>query len=194
MHPTFDTVFSVLLPVYLQAANGDLDVAHAALTDLIDSHDAVNAAEVELVSRIHTLSYLARDSMTRSLNPDLADNLVLRYRSSATTMLRTAQQCRKALDAMQTLRRQVEAEQAVQRHNDQIDAFTEQAANRIAERQAERAWHNPPHRHAYPDPDISVEQLQARVTETQQIIRHGKAGYADAAGHQRVFADPDCVI
>jgi hypothetical protein len=129
---TFDIVFGLMLPIYLAAAKGDLALARTALCDLIDSYDAVNAAEIELVSRIHTLSHVAMDSMNRSLQPDLSDTKILRYRSSAMAMLRTAEQCRKALEAMQTRRRETAAQDATSRQNAQIDAFADAASQRFA--------------------------------------------------------------
>jgi hypothetical protein len=188
----FAVIFSVLLPVYLQAAGGDPAAAHAALTDLINAHGAANAAEVELVSRIHTLSHLARDSMTRSLNPDLADALVLRYRSSANTMLRTADQCRKALDTMQTRRREAEAEQAVHAYHHRIDTFCDAATAKRPRAEAGPDGSVPPQQADYPDYlDMTNEQIVAMVTETRDIIARGRALFGDPYAHHATAADAD---
>ncbi|HEX2939628.1 MAG TPA: hypothetical protein VHO91_01180 [Rhodopila sp.] len=110
----FDLFFSYMLPIFVASAGGDIDLARQSIIDLLDAYNACTAAELELVARVVSFSHAAIDSLRQAARPDLPDALVLRFRTSAVALNRSADGCRKTLETMQDRRRAAEALRAVQ--------------------------------------------------------------------------------
>jgi hypothetical protein len=82
----------------LPAAGGDLAKANALIADMILAHQPANMMELELAGRIVGFSLAAMDNLRMSIaDPEMADAKVLRCRSSAASLSRSAEQCRAAL-------------------------------------------------------------------------------------------------
>jgi hypothetical protein len=95
-----------MLPFYLAGAGGDAATVHALMLELIEAYHATTAAERDLVGRLVSFSAAAMDNLRLSMRPDLSDRKILQYRANAVALNRSAEQCRKTLDAMQTKREQ----------------------------------------------------------------------------------------
>jgi outer membrane biosynthesis protein TonB len=91
-------------PFYAPAFNGDSNLAFAAIAEMIDACHAATPAEYELVGRLLGYAAAALHSLKLSMKPDLTDARILQYRRTAIALGRSAEQCRKALEAMQTKR------------------------------------------------------------------------------------------
>lgn len=95
-----ETIIGFLLPFFLAAAGGNADTARAAIRQLIDAYNATTATELDLAGRIVGFSIAALDNLRLSMEADLSDTKVLRYRSNAVTLGRASNQARKALEAI----------------------------------------------------------------------------------------------
>jgi hypothetical protein len=102
----FTTLVHVMLPFYLTGAGGDAATVHALMLELIEAYHATTAAERDLVGRLASFSAAAMDNPRLSMRSDLSDRKILQYRANAVALNRSAEQCRKTLDAMQTKREQ----------------------------------------------------------------------------------------
>lgn len=100
----YETILSVMLPFHLAAAAGKVDLARAAIRELIDACRCATVMELDLAGRMLAYSAAATDNLRRSMHLELSDTHVLRFRASAVALGRSAEQCRKALQAMQTQR------------------------------------------------------------------------------------------
>ena len=90
-----------LVPFVLAAAGGDAAKANAVITDMIMAYEPANLIELDLAGRIVGFNLAAMDSIRRSIaDPDMPDAKVLRYRSNAASLSRSAEQCRAALASM----------------------------------------------------------------------------------------------
>jgi hypothetical protein len=67
-----DTVVNLLLPLFIDTAGGDADLARAMIRDQIDSYDPRSAADVLHIARIIGLRMSAVDNLrlSMSLNQD----------------------------------------------------------------------------------------------------------------------------
>jgi len=99
------TILDFMLPFFLAAAGGDADLARAAIFELLDAYNAVTTPELDLAGRIIIFSTAAMDDLRLSMSdPQMSDTKKLRYRSNAVALSRSAEQCRKVLEAMQAKR------------------------------------------------------------------------------------------
>jgi hypothetical protein len=102
----FAAILRFMLPFYLDGAGGNVDVARAAIVELIEAHGAATAAELDLVGRQIGFSAAAMDNLRLSMRAGLSDTKVLQYRGNAVALSRSAEQCRKVLEAKQSRREQ----------------------------------------------------------------------------------------
>jgi hypothetical protein len=102
----FATILGFMLPFYLAGAGGNVDVARAAIVELIEAYGAATAAELDLVGRQIGFSAAAMDNLRLSMRAGLSDTKVLQYRGNAVALSRSAEQCRKVLEVMQSKRDQ----------------------------------------------------------------------------------------
>lgn len=101
----FENILGFMLPFFLSSAGGDVDVARAAIRGLADAYNATTATEMELVGRILGFSIVSMDNLRLSMNRDMSDTKVLRYRLNAVALSRAGDQCRKILEAIQENRK-----------------------------------------------------------------------------------------
>src|SRR5208283_5522580 len=101
----FEHILGFMLPFFIAGAGGDTDLARAAISELADAYNVASATELELVGRILGFSTVAMDNLRLSMNPEMSDTKVLRYRSNAVALSRAAEQCRKILDVVQANRK-----------------------------------------------------------------------------------------
>jgi hypothetical protein len=101
----FQSIVGFMLPFFLVGAGGDPDLAHAAIVELIDAYAAATLRELDLVGCIISFNLAAMDDLRRSMSdPDMSDAKVLRYRSNAVALSRSAERCRQTLEVMQAKR------------------------------------------------------------------------------------------
>src|SRR3954470_16380405 len=93
-----------MLPFSLAAAGGDKALARAAIIELAEDYNAATAVELELVGRILGFSTVAMDNLRVSMDPDMSDTKVLRYRSNAVALSRASEECRRILETIQAKR------------------------------------------------------------------------------------------
>ena len=111
----FDQILGFMLPFYLAAAGGDAKLARDAILELLDAYNSATATELELAGRIVGFSTVAMDNLRLSMQPDLSDAQILRYRSNAVALSRAAEQCRTILEGMQGKRKPADKPMAVPR-------------------------------------------------------------------------------
>jgi hypothetical protein len=101
----FKTVLVCLYPFYLPAADGDVAVACSSVALLIQDNRPSGPVETDLVGRMVGYGIAALDNLRLSMQPGLSDSKILQYRAGAVALGRSAEQCRKTLDALQAKRR-----------------------------------------------------------------------------------------
>jgi hypothetical protein len=103
MDRAFDAICMLLMPFFLLGAADDPNKARNAVADLIRAYNPANTQELDLAARVIGFSIAALDNLRQSMaSPDLSDTKVLRYRSTAVSLSRSAEQCRVILTKMQT--------------------------------------------------------------------------------------------
>jgi hypothetical protein len=98
----FQTIIGFVMPFFHAGAGGDPNLAQAAIFALIEAYNAATLQELDLVGRIISFSTAAMDDLHRSASdPTMSDTKILRYRSNAVALNRSAEHCRKTLDLLQ---------------------------------------------------------------------------------------------
>ena len=97
----FEHILGFMLPFLLSSAGGDANMVRTTIQDLAQAYNAATATELELVGRLLGFSIVAMDNLRLSMNRDMSDTKVLRYRSNAVALSRAGEQCRKILEVMQ---------------------------------------------------------------------------------------------
>ena len=92
-------VVSLLVPLFITAAGGELYFARMAALATIDSYRGRTQADLLTILQIITFSLGAADTVCRSMTDDLSLPMVLRLRGSANSTARTAERNRLALTA-----------------------------------------------------------------------------------------------
>jgi hypothetical protein len=98
------TIIGFLLPFFLAGANGNAEVATAAIRAVIDGYSARTPEEFDLVGRIVGFSTVGMDNLRLSKTPGLSDTKVLQYRNNAVSLCRSSDNAKKMLDALQSAR------------------------------------------------------------------------------------------
>jgi hypothetical protein len=101
----FEQILGFMLPFYLAAAGGDGGLAREAIAELVEAYDCASAVELELAGRILGFSTVAMDNLRLSMQPEMSDAKILRYRSNAVALSRAGEQCRKILEVIQGKRK-----------------------------------------------------------------------------------------
>jgi hypothetical protein len=100
----YQNILGFMLPFFLSSAGGNADLACKTIRALAKGYNVTTATELELVGRILGFSTVAMDNLRLSMNPEMSDTKVLRYRSNAVALSRAGEQCRKILEVMQANR------------------------------------------------------------------------------------------
>jgi hypothetical protein len=102
MDRALEAICMLLMPFFLLGAGDDPEKAHRAVADLIQAYNPGTTQELDLAARIIGFSSAALDNLCLSMtSPTLSDTKVLRYRSAAVSLGRSAEQCRMVLQKMQ---------------------------------------------------------------------------------------------
>jgi len=134
----------VLLPFFLDGADGDGAAARMAILQMIDSYQTASARELHLVGRIIAFGSAAMDSLHRSMaDPDMTEPMRLRYRSNAIALSRSAEMCQKTLDGLRQRRLVTPAEATppppeINWTEHDIEAVRQEARSMMADFQANR--------------------------------------------------------
>jgi hypothetical protein len=102
----FITILGAIVPFHLVGNDGDVATIQAAVLELVEGYAAANAPELDLVGRMIGFGTAVMDNLRLSARSGLSDSKILRYRSNAIALNRSAEQCRKTLEAMQAKRLQ----------------------------------------------------------------------------------------
>jgi hypothetical protein len=111
----FEQILGFMLPFYLAAAGGEPGLAREAIGELVNAYDCGTPTELELVGRILGFSTVAMDNLRLSMQPEMSDAKILRYRSNAVALSRAGEQCRKILEVIQGKRKPADKPLAVPR-------------------------------------------------------------------------------
>jgi hypothetical protein len=103
MHRAREAICLLLMPFFLLGAGDDPEKARAAVDGLIQAYDPRDTKELDLVARIIGFSAAALDNLRLSMGgPSVSDTKILRYRSAAVSLSRSAEQCRVVLRTVQS--------------------------------------------------------------------------------------------
>jgi hypothetical protein len=109
----YQNILGFMLPFFLSSAGGNAELACNTIRALAKAYNVATATELELVGRILGFNTVAMDNLRLSMNPEMSDTKVLRYRSNAVALSRAGEQCRKILEAMQANREPVQPQVTV---------------------------------------------------------------------------------
>ncbi|MGD0105875.1 MAG: hypothetical protein ABSC06_17820 [Rhodopila sp.] len=90
-------IVTLLAPMFLTAANGDLDFARSAALETINSYRARNHADLIAVAQIIGCGLAALGSLSLSMADDISLAMTLRLRGNANALIRTAELPRRTL-------------------------------------------------------------------------------------------------
>jgi hypothetical protein len=90
-------IVTLLAPMFLTAANGDLDFARRAALETINSYRARNHAELIAVAQILGCGLAALGSLSLSMADDISLVMTLRLRGNANALIRAAELPRRTL-------------------------------------------------------------------------------------------------
>jgi hypothetical protein len=98
----FEAICMLLMPFFLIGAGDDPEKARGAVADLLRTYDPANMQELDLAARVIGFSAAALDNLRLSMaNTALTDAKILRFRSTAVSLSRSAEQCRATLKKIQ---------------------------------------------------------------------------------------------
>ena len=101
MDQAFDSICLLLMPFFLLAAGDDPEKAQTAVAHMLRAYNPTTPQELDLAARIVGFGIACLDNLRLSATtPDLPDTKILRYRSSAVSLSRSAEQCRTALNKL----------------------------------------------------------------------------------------------
>lgn len=100
MELALKSICLTLMAYVLPAADGDPAKASALIADMVQAHAPADLVEMDLAGRLVSFSLGAMDSMRLSIaDPDLPAAQILRHRTTAAGLSRSAEKCRSALNA-----------------------------------------------------------------------------------------------
>ncbi len=100
MELALKTICLTLMAYVLPAADGDPAKASALIADMVHAYAPADLVEMDLAGRLVGFSLGAMDSMRLSIaDPDLPAAQILRHRTTAAGLSRSAEKCRAALNA-----------------------------------------------------------------------------------------------
>jgi hypothetical protein len=100
-----DTIIGPLVPWFLTAAAGDITAARHTVISMLASYHVETEEELRLAAEIVSFSFGVMAALSKSMDPDLPLNAVLRLRGSANALHRSKHQCQRVLDRLRKERR-----------------------------------------------------------------------------------------
>jgi hypothetical protein len=176
MDQALEAISMLLMPFFLLGAGDDPEKARNAVAAMIRAYNPSTIQELDLVARIIGFSTAALDNLRLSMGgPTLSDSKILRYRSTAVSLSRSAEQCRATLQKMQT-------EQAETQHARQPEKQT--AALRISAPQPNAQPNAQPAMPKAALPPMSPASIEKAKAEARTMLAGlAKAGAACAPGN-----------
>jgi hypothetical protein len=107
-----DTVLDLLAPYFLTAAHGDMPAAREAAAGMLADYNAETQEEMLLATEIISLRLQVLQALRDAAAPDLPMDVVIRLRSLAVSLARSAWQNQRKLDGLQSQRRAAAAKAA----------------------------------------------------------------------------------
>lgn len=102
MNRALEAMCMLLMPFFMLGAGDDPEKARSAVADLIQAYSPGTTQQLDLAARVIGFSAAALDNLRLSMtSPTLSDTKVLRYRSAAVSLSRSAEQCRVVLQQLQ---------------------------------------------------------------------------------------------
>jgi hypothetical protein len=97
-------VLAFLVPLFLRGADCDQESARQAALRLLDSHGAATDRDLLLAAEIIAFSFTTLDNLSRSMaDADISVSTLLRLRSNANALSRSAQRNRKTLEQVRKI-------------------------------------------------------------------------------------------
>jgi hypothetical protein len=90
--PVLERILTLLAPLFLSAAGGSVEAARNAASALLASYEPRTNRELRFAALAIAFSFGALDALSRSADPELTLNQVLRLRGNANALNRAAQQ------------------------------------------------------------------------------------------------------
>ena len=94
-----DLISSFLVPMFLLASNGDIELARLAALRTMNAYRVRHQADIVTVAQIVAFGLAALGSLSLSMEDDIPLSMVLRLRGNANACNRSAEQNRRALQA-----------------------------------------------------------------------------------------------
>jgi hypothetical protein len=91
-------IVALLAPLFIEATGGDIALARAAALDTIAAYRAQNHASLIIVGRIIAFGLTALGSLSLSMADELTIAMILRLRSNANALNRSAERCERMLN------------------------------------------------------------------------------------------------
>ena len=144
-----DKVISLLVSLFLTTAGGNEDAAREAAESTLASYDVETEEEIRLAAEITNFGFGALEALSKSMDPNLPLNAVLRLRGSANALHRSGHQCQRALDKLRK-----------DRHRPKIEAKAP-----VATLEQPAAAAEIPPVSVQPQPEIALSRQQRRALQ-----------------------------
>jgi hypothetical protein len=164
-----DTIIAPLVPWFLTAANGDMKAARHTVISMLASYNVATEEELRLAAEIVSFSFGTLAALSKSMEPDLPLNAVLRLRGSANASQRSKHQCQRVLDRLRKERRMALA--APKQQPEAPHLPPDQAATIQATAQASGPVQPAP---TQPHPEFNLSRQQRRAVERAVEKAHRK--------------------
>jgi hypothetical protein len=152
-------ILTLLTPIFLFAAGGDVAFARLAANETLDSYRADTHADLITVAKIIAFGLAALDSLSRSMQDDLPISQILRLRSSANAADRAEHRNRLAL-------RQTHPDHPVTPAPDPEPAANPAAIAATTTSQPDTAWYQAPASPQRPELAPSPATAEQQYAET----------------------------
>jgi len=171
-------VISLLTPMFLGIAGGNVPLARAAAIETVNGYRAANSVSLIAVVQIIAFGLAAVGSLSLSMDDNVPMKMALRLRGNANACHRSAEQNRRALEAAQALEEIREAEEdaayqdaAFSDHEpEEPEVFLTQDAERLLAAEAQARLQQNPVGRAAPKPAGNQQAWAAdMVREADEI-------------------------
>jgi hypothetical protein len=95
-----DRILAFLAPLFLDAAEGNLQAARCAAAETLQAYAARSEQELSLAAQVIAFSLRSLDALARAAAADLDIRTILRLNASAATLHRAAMRAQKELDRL----------------------------------------------------------------------------------------------
>ncbi|HET6306569.1 MAG TPA: hypothetical protein VFG12_05255 [Rhodopila sp.] len=165
VHPgnlLLNLLVTLLAPIFLGVAEGNIDLARLAALETINDYRARNRIDLIAVAQVIAYGLATLASLSRSMEDDLSDSMTLRFRRNATACTRAAELNRRAIQSNQDpLPSPAPESPDPWPTRSTPEPFLTPDAERLLAEEAEARLHqpNPPHPHPAPNRDPRTQAI-----------------------------------